>query len=103
MSTLRDALGEVAYNELVEMVTPKQPEWLAWLKGSIKSWTIRAGAILLALPSLIEYIHESAPQLQGDLISMFGEPMVSSAFRIIGILTILLRFKTTKPLKERST
>ena len=63
-------------------------------RGSIRSWTIWFGALLLALPDIIN-------QLGPDLLEVLGSDGYSRLLRIAGVAAIVLRFKTTQPIAQK--
>ena len=97
---LKDALGEEGYAELVALLQgqPAAPSKLdelrAWFLGSLKSWTMRFGVILMVAPDILP---ELLPQLQ--------EFMTANTYKRVlqfsGILMVLLRWKTKVSLIER--
>lgn len=60
----------------------------AWVLGALKSWTIYFGALLVALPDLV-------PLLAPDLQALFPPAQYDRLMRILGMIVILLRVKTT--------
>ena len=71
-------------------------ELLLWLKGSVKSWTNWFGVALIAAPDLI-------PQIAPNLQELLSPQHYKAAMQWVGILVILLRFKTTQSVKAKAT
>jgi len=63
------------------------------MKHAAKSKTILFGLALIALDAI--------PQLQGLLAEVFPEFMGEYGVALVGVVTILLRFATNKPIKIR--
>lgn len=103
MSKLEEVLGAEAYAELIGMIRGRTADIKAWIKGFVASWSNRFGAALLVVPDIVNLLPEVIAQLEPELVETFGQGSVAMALRIIGAVTILLRMKTTKPLKERAT
>lgn len=97
---LRAQLGADVYDSLVaQLKAPASQgftlqELLLWLQGSYRSWTNWFGAFLIAWPTI-------EPQLSPELQSLVGESTATSVIRWIGVVVILLRFKTTKSVKAK--
>ena len=64
------------------------------LRGALKSWTVYLGAALIGLPELLPLV---APQLQ----DMLDAELYRRVMQWAGLLVILVRFRTTKPLSEK--
>lgn len=66
-----------------------------WLRGAVRSWTVRLGAVALALPDLLPLI---APQLE----LLLDANAYKRTLQVLGILVIVVRFKTTTSLKDKA-
>ena len=95
---LKARLGADVYESLKAQFTAPQKsaeaDLILWLRGSLKSFTNWFGLFLIAAPDLL-------PQLQPDLQDLLGEHAASKVLRIIEVAVILLRFKTTKSIKDK--
>ena len=63
-------------------------------RGSIRSWSLWFGALLLALPEIID-------QLGPDLLELLGSDAYERLLRIAGVVAIALRFKTTQSIAQK--
>lgn len=111
---LKAKLGEQLYGELVkrtaQIATKHREEGRAeglaqgrregdggvvpWVKGFVRSWTTRLGAALVAAPAIAEELAPHVLELMAQNSSLGAQAL--------GVVMILLRFKTTKSLKERA-
>jgi hypothetical protein len=64
------------------------------LVGALKSWTVYLGGVILLMP-------EWWPLVAEQVTSFIGSNATDKITRILGILVILVRFKTTKSLSEK--
>jgi hypothetical protein len=109
MADLKTTLGPDGYAELLATLQQSQVATLAQARvvqpatatpmspiitGILKSWTVWFGGILVALPQIIPLI---SPSLQQALSAHAYQNVTS----VVGIIVILLRFKTTQSLQAK--
>jgi hypothetical protein len=94
-------LGPDGYAELMAHVSASKPvpaapskPWDPLIVGLLKSWTVWFGGILVALPQIIPLI---SPTLQQALSANAYKNVTT----VVGIIVILLRFKTTQSLQAK--
>lgn len=93
---LRAVLGEDGFAELQALLLPAPTAgWQVWLKGTVKSWTVWFGVLLLGFPELLPAL---APQLEQLLDASAYKRLMSWA----GVIVILLRFKTNQSVKDKA-
>lgn len=66
-------------------------EFKVWILGAVKSFTVWLGVILFGLPDIW-------PLIASDVSAILGEDASSKMTRIMGILVILFRMKTSQSL-----
>jgi hypothetical protein len=96
---LKAVLGDDGLAELIALIpqtTPAAPPtpWSMWIMGLVKSWTVWFGGLLLVLPDLLPAL---LPQLQETLSANTYKRVAN----VIGIIVIMLRFKTTQSLQVK--
>lgn len=64
-----------------------QEQFMTWLRGSVQSWTMWFGAIVVTVPDWWPLISDDAAQI-------FGEGYAAMVTRVVGVLVIALRIKT---------
>lgn len=67
-------------------------------KGTWKSWTMRFGGALVALPIFWPKIE---PELVKLLPSLLGPESAAIAIQVIGVVVIILRFRTDKAIWDK--
>jgi hypothetical protein len=95
---LKALLGDEGLAELLALMQPPPPPPSALspiITGIMKSWTIWAGTLMVALPQLQPLI---MPQLEQQYPG--GAKWVMTAF---GVITLLLRIKTTQSLTAKGS
>jgi len=66
----------------------------AWVRGAVRSWTVWSGALLVALPELLDAI---APLVT----EQWGADVWRRVVQITGVVIVLLRIKTTDSIPEK--
>lgn len=66
-----------------------------WILGSLKSWSMRFGALLILLP-------EFWPQIEPHVRELISPDQYHRVLQIIGIAIVLLRAKTTVSIQRRA-
>lgn len=64
------------------------------IKGLLQSWTAWLGALIVAWPDISAALAE-------HLTALLGADANNKIMRVMGILVILVRLKTTQPLAEK--
>lgn len=95
---LQAKLGDAEMEELKALIAganaaPLLP-WQAWVMGTVKSWTVWFGGALLLLPTLW-------PQILPYLQDLLGPDMTKRVMQVVGILVIILRFKTSQSVVDK--
>lgn len=67
------------------------------IKRAIKSWTVNWGLLL----SLAGYFQENVTQVLPIVKQFIPDENVGGFLMVVGLVVILLRFKTTQPISER--
>lgn len=104
-ANLESAIGGAAYDDLQKMlderllaIPVREPESFGWqwIRGSFKSWSVWFGGALVALPVVL-------PDVIPILTDLLGPDASKRVVQVIGLVTILLRFKTKESIKEKGT
>ena len=77
--------------QYVSSVQPPPSDLGAWIQGALRSWTVWAGAVLIAWPQIEPFARQ-----------ILGEQNWARAVPFVGIVMILLRFKTNQSLKDKA-
>lgn len=72
-------------------------KWLAAARRAWRSWTINWGALLM----LVGYFSDNIEQVTPFLRKYIPNDDVGLFVMVVGIVVVLLRIKTAKPLSER--
>lgn len=95
---LQAVLGDDGMSELEALLAQANAApmvaWKAWAVGTLKSWTTWFGAGLLLLP---DFLQQVAPQFEQALDANAYKRLMN----VIGVIVIVLRFKTTQSLKDK--
>lgn len=95
---LRAVLGDDGMTELEALLAaanaaPQAPT-VDWIRGTLKSWSMWLGGILIALPDVLPLI---SPQLE----QMLDADAYKRLMQGVGIIVILLRYKTRESVLEK--
>lgn len=100
---LKTALGSAAYAELREMfdaefvaATQAKISLGDYIRGLLKSWSVWFGTLLVAVPMMM-------PDIIPIIQDMFGDDITKRVVQAIGLITIVLRLKTTESIKEKGS
>lgn len=76
------------------------PDMWAWIKGALKSWSVWVGAAILSMPDWYPII---SPELKDFLDAHSTAAIRDMVIRALGMVVILVRFKTDRSLKDKGS
>jgi hypothetical protein len=72
-------------------------DFMFWVRGALRSWTIWFGVILAAAPEIVATIEPTLRPLAGEGVWVW----ISASAKVIGAVVIALRMRTTEALPDK--
>lgn len=71
--------------------------WRDWVRGCLKSWTVRFSALLLVLPDVLRIVQDQF----AAIAPYIPDGLESRVLNLVGLIVWLLRIRTAAALPHR--